>query len=51
MANVPQDVPVLGGLGPLGGDVRSPDEFVLRDSLIDRSALLAMIIYESRVGS
>jgi D-alanine-D-alanine ligase len=40
----PENVPVLGGLGPIGNGSGSPDEYILRDSLIDRSALLALII-------
>ena len=44
---VPKGIPVLEGLGPAGGNSRSPNEFVLRDSLIDRSTLLALIIRES----
>jgi D-alanine-D-alanine ligase len=40
----PENVPVLGGLGPVGAGNGSLDEYILRDSLIDRSALLAMII-------
>jgi D-alanine-D-alanine ligase len=44
---VPGNVPVLEGLGPAGGDSRSPNEYILRDSLIDRATLLALIIRES----
>ncbi len=44
---VPEGVPVLEGLGPAGGHSRSPNEFVYRDSLIDRATLLALIIRES----
>ncbi|UCH95532.1 MAG: M20/M25/M40 family metallo-hydrolase [Candidatus Aminicenantes bacterium] len=40
-----ENVPVLGGLGPLGAESGASDEYILRDSLIDRSALLAMIIH------
>ncbi|MGB2954625.1 MAG: M20/M25/M40 family metallo-hydrolase, partial [Anaerolineales bacterium] len=40
----PENVPVLGGLGPIGNGSGFPDEYILRDSLIDRSALLALII-------
>ena len=42
--HVPNNVPSLGGLGPLGGDVRTSREFIVRDSLVDRAALLAMIL-------
>ena len=44
---VPESVPVLEGLGPAGGNSRSPYEYILRDSLIDRSTLLALIIWDS----
>lgn len=44
---VPDSVPVLEGLGPAGGNSRSPNEFIFRDSLIDRATLLALIIRES----
>jgi D-alanine-D-alanine ligase len=44
---VPDNIPVLEGLGPAGGHSRSPNEFVFRDSLIDRATLLALIIRES----
>jgi acetylornithine deacetylase/succinyl-diaminopimelate desuccinylase-like protein len=39
------EVPAIEGLGPLGNNCGSPDEFIIRDSLIDRAALLAMILY------
>ena len=44
MCYVPDGIPVLDGLGPLGGDSQSPNEYILRDSMIDRAALLAMVI-------
>jgi D-alanine-D-alanine ligase len=44
---VPESIPVLEGLGPVGGNSRSPNEYILRDSLIDRATLLALIIRES----
>jgi D-alanine-D-alanine ligase len=45
----PENVPVLGGIGPIGAESGSPDEYILRDSLIDRSALLALIIHNCAV--
>ncbi len=48
ICHVPNTVPVLGGFGPIGGNRRSPHEFIVRDSLIDRSALLALVIHDSR---
>jgi D-alanine-D-alanine ligase len=38
-------IPTIEGMGPLGNNCGSPDEFIIRDSLIDRAALLAMILY------
>lgn len=43
---VSNDIPVLEGLGPAGGNTRSPNEYILRDNLIDRATLLALIIRE-----
>jgi D-alanine-D-alanine ligase len=48
---VPENIPVLDGLGPLGGSTRSPNEYIIQDSLIDRSLLLAMIIYRCGKGT
>jgi D-alanine-D-alanine ligase len=47
ICHVPEQIPILDGFGPVGGDCNSPNEYIIRDSLIDRSALLAMIIYKS----
>jgi D-alanine-D-alanine ligase len=47
ICHVPANVPVLGGFGPIGGNRRSPHEFIIRDSLIDRSALLALVIHDA----
>ncbi|MBF0449892.1 MAG: M20/M25/M40 family metallo-hydrolase [Candidatus Magnetomorum sp.] len=44
---VPEQIPALDGFGPIGGDCNSPNEYIIRDSLIDRSTLLAMIIFKS----
>lgn len=38
------NVPVLDGLGPIGGLDHSPDEYVTRDSIVPRTALLAGLI-------
>ena len=48
ICHVPAGVPVLGGFGPTGGNRLSPHEFIVRDSLIDRSALLALVIRGSQ---
>lgn len=37
-------VPVLDGLGPVGGLVHSPDEYLLASSVAPRTALLAGLI-------
>jgi D-alanine-D-alanine ligase len=47
---VPEAIPVLGGFGPLGGEIRSPNEYIVRDSLIDRSTLLALVIHNAAIG-
>jgi len=47
ICHVPEQIPVLDGFGPIGGDCQSPNEYIIRDSLIDRSALLALIIHKS----
>ena len=44
---VPEEIPVLDGFGPIGGGTNSPNEYILSDSLIDRAALLAMLIDKS----
>ena len=35
---------MIGSLGPIGNDVRTPNEHIFRDSLIDRGVLLALTI-------
>ena len=45
ICHVPENIPVLGGLGPVALACDSPNDYILRDSLIDRSALLALTIY------
>ena len=36
--------PVLDGLGPVGGGAHSPDEYILIDSIVPRTALLAGLV-------
>lgn len=43
----PDHIPALEGLGPIGGGARTPGEYILRDSLIDRAAVLAMVIRQA----
>ena len=37
-------LPVLDGLGPIGGLDHSPNEYILVDSIVPRTALLALLI-------
>ncbi len=46
ICHVPAGIGILDGLGPVGGDCRSPHEYILRSSLIERAALLALIMNE-----
>lgn len=41
-----EGVPVLDGLGPIGGLDHSPDEYVELDSIVPRTALLALLLAE-----
>lgn len=45
ICHVPDNVPVLGGFGPIAVLGETADDFILRDSLLDRSALLALTIH------
>jgi len=47
LSNIAEGVPALDGLGPVTGGYGSKNEHVVRDSLIDRSVLLAYLIYLS----
>ncbi len=40
-------LPVLDGLGPIGGLDHSPDEYILRSSIVPRTALLALLMLRS----
>ncbi|CAI2718606.1 M20/M25/M40 family metallo-hydrolase [Nitrospina watsonii] len=42
---VSPDKPVLGNMGPISGGMGTRNEYVVRDSLLDRSVLLAYLIY------
>jgi glutamate carboxypeptidase len=37
-------LPVLDGLGPIGGQVHSPGEYLLVESIVPRTALLALLL-------
>lgn len=43
---VPRDTPALDGFGPLGAEHRSPNEYILEDSLVDRALLLALVLHK-----
>ena len=42
---VSSDIPSLEGMGPLGGGFRSAEEYVTRDSMLDKALLLAMVMH------
>ncbi len=46
ISHVPDGIPAIDGLGPLGGEYRTPNEFILKDSLIDRALLLALVLFK-----
>ncbi len=41
---VDEGVPALDGMGPIGGLDHSPDEYILKSSIVPRTALLARLI-------
>lgn len=45
LGDVGRDMPMVGSMGPVGVDVRTPDEHILADSLIDRAVLLALVVH------
>ncbi len=47
MENAAPGVPALDGFGPVTGGYGSSNEYVVRDSLIDRGVLLSYLIYRS----
>lgn len=47
----PANVPKIDGMGPLGYGERTHEEYVLRNSLIDRAALLAMVMRYCATGA
>jgi D-alanine-D-alanine ligase len=44
-------VPRIDGMGPLGAGLRTKDEYILRQSLIDRASLLAHVMLYCATGS
>lgn len=52
ISNVPIHIPALDGFGPIGHKYRSPQEYILHDSITERSALFASVLYKcSQKGS
>ena len=45
ISNVPTKLPALDGFGPIGHKYRSTQEYILHDSISERSALLASVLY------
>lgn len=45
LCNVLESVPQIGGMGPIGGEIRSPNEYIIKDSILERSLLLALTIH------
>jgi len=46
-----QNIPVIDGLGPIGGKDHSEDEYMIKESLLQRTALLACSIFKFRLVS
>lgn len=44
LCDVLQDIPMIGSMGPVGADFRTPNEHILKDSLVDRGVLLALVL-------
>jgi len=42
--DVNNNKPMVGSMGPIGADYRTPNEHILRDSLVERGILLALTI-------
>jgi glutamate carboxypeptidase len=38
------EIPVIDGLGPIGGNDHSPEEYIIKRSLMDRTRLFAHIL-------
>jgi len=46
ISNVPIELPALDGFGPLGGNYRSTKENIIHDSIVERAALLASVMFK-----
>jgi D-alanine-D-alanine ligase len=47
---VPETVPAIDGMGPIGSGERTQEEHILRSSLVERAALLAMVMHRCAKG-
>jgi glutamate carboxypeptidase len=47
----PLGLPCLDGMGPMGGDLMTPNEHILIHSLVDRAALLASTLHRLGAGA
>ena len=45
ISNVPPELPALDGFGPKGHKYRSPQEYIIHDSIVERAAFLTSVIY------
>lgn len=46
ISNVPPESSALDGFGPKGGRYRTPQEYIIHDSVLERAALLTSVIYK-----
>lgn len=47
LSYVPNEIPALDGFGPVTGGFGTSNEYVVRDSLIDRAVLLSYVIFKT----
>ena len=45
ISNVPSELPALDGFGPKGHKYRTPREYIIHDSIVERAGLLTSVIY------
>ncbi len=50
ICNVSQDTARIDGLGPIGDSPHENEEYILRNSLLDRAVLLALLLNDLRSG-
>ena len=49
ISNVPDELPSLDGFGPIGNMYRTPQEYIIHDSIVERAALLTSVLYRCSV--